>query len=196
MEAAMADRGGGSMFQGLRRMGGDFLFSIVLMVVLLVTGDIYLATATGLVIGLGQVVWLKARRRPVDPMQWAALALIAVLGTATLVLHDPRYVVAKPSIFMAGFGAVMLRPGWMLRYLPPGLLERSPRWLFVAWGYVWAAGFFAIAAANLVVARCAGLKAWSAFSSIAPWVVIALLMVLPRIIFPPIVRLWARRSAA
>jgi intracellular septation protein A len=184
------------MFQGLRRMGGDFLFSIVLMVVLLVTGNIYLATAIGLAIGIAQVIWLKLHRQAVDPMQWAALGLIAVLGTATLVLHDPRYVVAKPSIFMAGFGVVMLRPGWMLRYLPPALLDRIPRWTFVTWGYVWAAAFFALAVANLVVAHYAGLKAWSAFSSIAPWVVVVLLMVLPRIIFPPIVRFCARRGAA
>jgi intracellular septation protein A len=177
-------------------MAGDFLFSIVLMLVLLITGDIYLATAIGLAIGIGQVIWLKLRRQPVDPMQWAALGLIAALGTATLVLHDPRYVIAKPSIFMAGFGVVMLRPGWMLRYLPPGVLDRAPRWMFVTWGYVWSAAFFALAVANLVVVRYAGLKAWSAFSGMAPWVVIALLVVLPRLVFPPIVRLCVRRSAA
>ncbi len=59
-------------------------------------------------------------------MTYASLALVVVLGGATLLTKDPRFVLAKPSIGHFAIGAIMLRKGWMLRYLPPIVSETIP----------------------------------------------------------------------
>ena len=74
-------------------------------------------------------------------MTWASLALVIVLGSATLLTHDPRFVLAKPAIGHFAIGAIMLKRGWMLRYLPPIVTETIPEYVTFA-GYAWAALMF------------------------------------------------------
>ena len=57
--------------------------------------------------------------RPIDAMQWLALGLVAVLGAATLITQNGRFIMAKPTAIHWAIGTVMLRRGWMARYLPP-----------------------------------------------------------------------------
>ena len=42
-------------------------------------------------------------------MTYASLALVIVLGTATLLTNDPRFVLVKPSIAHFAIGAIMLK---------------------------------------------------------------------------------------
>ena len=188
----MEQRAAPSRLAGFKQLAIDILAGWLFLAIFLITNNIYLATAAGLATGVLQVVWMIARRRRVDPMQWMAMGLVIVLGSATMVTHNPTFVLLKPSIFDACLGAMMLRPGWTQRYMPPQVSDLVPRSLMVAWGYVWALAWFALAAANLLVERVYGLKAWAVWTNISPLALVALLTVSGMLLFPPIVRRIAR----
>lgn len=188
----MEERAAPRLLSGLRRMAIDILVGWLFLAVFLITNNIYLATAAGLVTGILQVIWMIARRQKIDPMQWMAMALVVVLGGTTMLTHNPIFVVFKPSIFDACLGAMMLRPGWTARYAPPQVSDLVPRGFMIFWGYLWAFSWFALAASNLVVDRLYGLKAWAIWTNFSPMVLAAGLMGAGVLVFPPIVRRVAR----
>lgn len=151
-----------------RPLAVDFLSTIVFIVVYEITNNIIIAASVGIGIGIAQLAFARFRGQKFDAMQWASLGLVVVLGGATLVTRDPRFVMIKPSIGAFAIGCVMLQRGWQNRYFPPAVKEHvSPRTL-VIWGYVWAAMYFALSAANLFVAYRLGLKTWAWFTAFVP----------------------------
>ena len=169
---------------GLKRILFDVLAGWLFLAVFLATNDIFLATGAGLVAGLGQAVWMISKKQKIDPMQWMAMILVVGLGGATMVTRNPTFVVFKPSIFEAGLVLMMLRPGWMVRYAPARTRELIPG-LMVAWGYVWAAAWLALAASNLVVARVWGLKAWAIYTNISPFGLLGVLFLMGLLVLKP-----------
>lgn len=93
------------------------------------------------------MIYSRVEGRPLGYMAWASLALVIVLGGATLLTHDPRFVLAKPAIRHFAVGAIMLKRGWMLRYLPTIVTENIPDYVTIA-GYAWAALIFALGAST------------------------------------------------
>jgi intracellular septation protein A len=176
----------------LKRMAVDLLSAVLFLVLYLTTGNLFLAVALGVAAGIGQAIWMIARRQAIDPMQWMAMGLVVVLGGATLLTHNPTFVVFKPTIFEAAMAAMMLRPGWSARYAPSYVGDLVPRWVTLLVGYIWSAAWFALAASNLVVARVWGLKAWAVYTSFSPWVLLVVLLGTGFLIFPPMVRREAR----
>ena len=152
----------------------DFGSALLFLFVFLATNNIYLATGLGIAAAIATLVWIWIRDRRIAPMQGLGPAIVLVAGGATILFHDPRFVMLKPTLIMGCIGAVMLRPGWMIPFLPPAALE-APRPLLVAIGYVYAATFFILAAANVAVAHLASLKTWAILSATVPWVVLILL---------------------
>ena len=71
----------------------------------------------------------------------------------------------KPSVIYVIVGIVMLRPGWLNRYLPPIAIEVVPDIAFT-FGFVWAGLMFASAALNLVVAFTLDAATWAIVMSI------------------------------
>ena len=99
-------------------------------------------------------------------IQWLSLALVIGFGGASLITHDPRFVMFKPSIIYVIVGAVMLKPGWMNRYLPPEAQMYVPD-LGIAFGFVWAGLMFLSAVLNLgAVLLHLNVIAWASFMSI------------------------------
>jgi intracellular septation protein A len=176
----------------LKRLGLDILSGWLFLAIFLATNNIFVATAVGLAAGVIQTIWMLARRQKIDPMQWMAMALVVGLGGATILTRNPTFVVFKPSIFEACIAAMMLRPGWLIRYAPPQTVDLIPRGLMVFWGYLWAAAWFAMAASNLVIDRVYGLKAWAIWTNVSPMLLAPVLMGLGLLVFPPIVRRAAR----
>jgi intracellular septation protein len=90
------------------------------------------------------------------------MSLVAVIGSgvATLISHDPRFVMAKPSAIYVVVGVLMLKRGWMNRYLPSSTRQILPE-VAVGFGFAWAGLMFASAALNLVVALTCSVAAWS-----------------------------------
>ena len=121
----------------------DFLSAIVFLVVYLSTGNVVLATSIAIAGALAQVAYSRIKGQPLAFMTYASLGLVIVLGTATLLTNDPRFVLAKPSIAHFAIGAIMLKRGWMLRYMPPIVAETIPEYVTIA-GYAWAALMFAL----------------------------------------------------
>jgi len=155
------------MQTAVRQLLWDFLTAIVFLVAYGLSDNLYLATATAVAAGVAQfvVIWLQGRS--VDSMQWLALGLVLVLGLATLITQDSRFIMVKPSIIHAAIGVVMLRPGWMIRYLPPIARDNLPESLMIKSGYAWAALMLGLAALNLVIATAFEFRVWAWFISFA-----------------------------
>jgi intracellular septation protein len=83
----------------------------------------------------------------------------------TLITNDPRFVMIKPSVIYVIVGIVMLKRGWINRYLPPVAKEFVPD-IAIIFGYAWAGLMFFSAALNLVVALNFSVVTWSASMSI------------------------------
>ncbi len=156
------------LLKAFRPLAVDFLSTIVFVAVYAVTGNIRVGIAAGIVIGIGQIASIFWRGRRPDLMQWASLALVAVLGSASLLTHDPRFAMLKPSVGAFAIACVMLKRGWMARYLPAIVKENVAAGVLVAWGYVWSAAIFALAFANLFVALTLGPKIWAWYTAIVP----------------------------
>jgi intracellular septation protein A len=142
----------------------DLASTLVFLAVLLLTGKLVTAVVSGMAFGAAQIAWRMVRRQPIDLMQWMSLILVLGSGAASLLTHNPRFVMMKPSVIYAVVGLVMLRPGWMNRYLPPEAI----RWvadLGTLFGYAWAGLMFATAALNLVLAWTLAPAVWAAATS-------------------------------
>jgi intracellular septation protein len=143
----------------------DFLSTIVFLALYLTTGNVVLATSVAIAGAVAQVVYSRVKGKPLAFMTYASLALVIVLGGATLLTNDPRFVLAKPSIAHFAIGAIMLRRGWMLRYMPPLVSETIPQYVTVA-GYAWAALMFALGLGTIAVAATGDLRLWAIYVSV------------------------------
>jgi hypothetical protein len=124
------------MRSALVQLAEDFLSTIVFLVLFVASGNLVLAVACALAVGIGQFALLRWRGKPIDLMQGLSLALVIGFGTAALITEDSRFMMAKPSVIHFAVGAVMLRPGWMSRYMPPLVRKNVPAKVLMASGYV------------------------------------------------------------
>jgi intracellular septation protein len=143
----------------------DMAATLFFLVLYLLTHNITLSVVLGMALGAAQIGWQLARGKPIDTMQWMSLFLVLGAGTVTLLTNDPRFVMIKPSVIYTIAGIVMLKRGWMNRYLPPIALELIPD-IAVMFGYAWSGLMFCSAALNLVVALNFSVVTWSATMSI------------------------------
>ncbi len=151
------------MQTALRQLLSDFLSAIVFLVVYGLSDNIYLATAAAVGVAAAQFLFMKLTGRPIDAIQWMVLGLVLVLGAATFITSDSRFIMVKPSIIHCAVGAVMLRRGWMIRYLPPIARDNLPESVMVAAGYAWAALMFVIGLVNLIIATGFSFRVWAWF---------------------------------
>jgi intracellular septation protein A len=150
----------------LQQLASDFLSAIVFLALYLLTGSVTLATSVAIAAGVGQIVFMKMGGRPIETMQWLALMLVIVLGTATLITQDSRFIMVKPSLIHWAIGAVMLRYGWMTRYLPPIARDNLPAEVMVFAGYAWAGLMFMLGALNFIIATTMSVHAWAWFITV------------------------------
>ena len=153
------------LFHSARLVAGDMASTILLLVVLQLTHQPMLSVAAAMALGLAQVLWRLGRRQPVDVMQWVSLMLVLGAGAATFLTGNMRFVMLKPSVVSVILGCVMLRKGWMTRYLPANALIWAPD-LAIVFGYLWSALMFASAAVNLGLALSFSVATWGTWISI------------------------------
>src|SRR3954451_12435115 len=147
------------------RLGSDFLSTIVFLVIYLATDNVILATSVAIAGAVGQVIYSRLKGRTLGYMTWASLGLVIVLGGATLLTHDPRFVLAKPAIGHFAIGTIMLKRGWMLRYMPPIVTQTIPEYVTFA-GYAWAALMFVLGLGTIAVAATGDLKLWTSYVTV------------------------------
>jgi intracellular septation protein len=147
------------------KLATDFLSTIVFLVVYLVTDNVLLATGFAIAGSVAQVIYAWLKGKPLGFMTYASLALVIVLGSATLLTSDPRFVLAKPAIAHFAIGAIMLKRGWMLRYMPPIVAQTIPEYVTLA-GYGWAALMFVLGLGTIAVASTGDIKLWALYVSV------------------------------
>jgi intracellular septation protein A len=153
-----------SLLHAGRFLAEDMASTLFFLLLFALTKNVALSVAMGMALGVAQVAWQVRTGRPVDTMQWLSLVLVIGFGSATLLTHDPRFVMAKPTLIYLVVGAVMLKPGWMTRYLPTAAMEVVPDVASV-FGYVWSAMMFFSAGLNLFLAFTLPVASWAAFMS-------------------------------
>ena len=142
------------------------LFPVALFFVAIQIWDIFVATAVAIGATILQVGYLLARRKKVEPMLWASLAIIVVFGGLTLYLRDKTFILWKPTVLYWLFGAVLAGSAFFGRNLIRALLSEQMRlpesiWAKLNWAWV---GFFALmGVVNLYVAFNYSEKVWASF---------------------------------
>ena len=139
--------------------------TFVFLVAYLLTDSIPLSVILGMALGIAQVGWEFARKRPIGTMQWMSLFLVVCFGGITLITNDPRFVMIKPSLIYTIVGVVMLKPGWINRYLPPVAIEVVPDVARI-FGFIWSGLMFFSAVLNVIVALNFSVVAWASFMSV------------------------------
>jgi intracellular septation protein len=147
------------------KLGADFFSTILFLAIYLATDNVLLATGVAIAGAVAQVIYSRVKGKELGYMTWASLALVIVLGSATLLTHDPRFVLAKPAIGHFAIGTIMLKRGWMLRYLPPIVTQTIPEYAMLA-GYAWAALMFALGAGTIGVAMTGDMKLWTFYVTV------------------------------
>jgi intracellular septation protein len=142
------------------------LFPVALFFVAIQIWDIFVATAVAIGATIVQVGYLLARRRKVQPMLWASLAIIVVFGGLTLYLRDKTFILWKPTVLYWLFGAVLAGAALLRRNLIRALLSDQmslpdPVWSRLNWS--WVAFFAFMGVANLYVAFNYSEKVWASF---------------------------------
>src|SRR3984885_14064320 len=147
------------------KLAVDFFSTIVFIAVYMITGNVVLATGVAIAGAGAQVVYAHIKGQQLGFMTYASLALVIVLGSATLWTSDPRFVLAKPAIAHFAIGTIMLKRGWMLRYMPPIVAETIPEYVTFA-GFAWAALMFALGAGTVAIAMTGDIKLWTIYVSV------------------------------
>jgi intracellular septation protein len=147
------------------RLGADFFSTILFLAIYLTTDNVLLATGVAIAGAIAQVIYSRVKGKPLGYMTYASVALVIVLGSATLLTHDPRFVLAKPAIGHFAIGAIMLKRGWLLRYLPAIVTDTIPEYVTVA-GYAWAALMFVLGTGTIGVAMTGDMKLWTFYVTV------------------------------
>mgnify|MGYP003577302108 CR=1 FL=1 len=128
--------------------------------VLLATVVVIAATAL-------QIVWLLVRRQKIDTMLWVSLALVTVLGGATIWFHSETFIKWKPSVLYWVMGASF----WishtifkknLLQALMGGQVE-LPAAIWQRLNFAWIAFFGLMGLLNIYVAYSFSTSTWVNF---------------------------------
>jgi len=76
---------------------------------------ILIATAVTIVATFVQIALVWFKHRKVDTMLWVSLAIVTLLGGATLFFHDPTFIKWKPTAVYWLFGVVLLGSATLLK---------------------------------------------------------------------------------
>lgn len=128
---------------------------------------VLLATVVVMLATLAQIVWLKARGQKVETMLWVSLALVTVLGGATIYFHSESFIKWKPTVLywvMGGallFGQVVLKKNGIKALMGAQMSLPDPIWRAV--NLSWVAFFALMGVVNIWVAYNFSTAAWVNF---------------------------------
>jgi intracellular septation protein A len=137
---------------------------------------VYIATAVGVSLVVAQTLYMHFRGKKIGALQWLSLILITTFGGATILFHNPHFIMVKPSLLWLALGVVMLRRDWMAPYVPPIINEHLEEHHIIRAGYAYAALMFSLAVINVVVVIVASPNFWAAYALIGPTVAQGLLL--------------------
>jgi intracellular septation protein len=132
----------------------DFLPIIIFFVVFKIWG-VYAATAAAIVISVLQVAYYRYKHGKYEKTQLITLAMIVVLGGATLLLHNELYIKWKVTAVYAIFAIILLATQWSDKPVMSRLLGSKidlPLSVWKKMNLSWAVFFILLAGLNLYVA--------------------------------------------
>ncbi len=128
---------------------------------------VLLATFVVILATLAQVAWLYARHRKVDMMLWVSLALVVVLGGATIWFRSETFIKWKPSVLYWAMGlAFWLSPLLLRKNLLKLLIGAQltlPDTVWQRLNFAWVAFFGLMGLLNIYVAYTWSTDAWVNF---------------------------------
>ena len=128
---------------------------------------VLLATVVVILATLAQVMWLAARRQRIEPMLWVSLALVVVLGGATVWFHSEAFIKWKPTLLYWAMGGTLLLGQLLWRKnLLKAVMGTQMSLPEAVWGrlnWAWSLFFAAMGALNLWVAYAFSTAAWVNF---------------------------------
>lgn len=143
------------------------IFPVVCFFAVYWFSDIYVATAVAITATIGQVAWLRLRKRRVEPMLWISLVIIVVFGGLTLGLQEKLFIMWKPTVLYWLFAAVLgvsataFRKNLIRAMMSKEISLPDPVWSRLNWSWV---GFFALMGIiNLYVAYNFSEATWVKF---------------------------------
>jgi intracellular septation protein A len=146
----------------------DLAATIFFLGVFWATGNIFVATAAGIGAGFARVAWLKFKGRSITPLQWLGLGLVVVFGGTTLLTHNPRFMMVKPTLVFFAVAAVMLTTNWLRPYLPKDIAENVSEAHVTLIARLWGLLVLLLGAANLVAALMLDPKLWAIYAAAVP----------------------------
>ena len=141
-------------------------FPLILFFVAFKLADIYVATAVAIAASVTQIAYFHWRRGSVAVVHWLSLAIIAVFGGATLLLHDETFIKWKPTVLYWLFGAILVIGRLVFRKNLIAALLKDLTLPDAVWGritWAWIAFFAAMGAANWYVAFHFSTDTWVNF---------------------------------
>ena len=132
------------------------LFPVILFFVAFKFAGIYVATAVAMAATVGQIAWVWFRHRKVEPMLWVSFGVIAVFGSATLLLQDKTFIQWKPTVLYWIFAAALAVSQLVFaRNLIRSMMGKQmqlpePAWTRLLWS--WVVFFACMGVANIYVA--------------------------------------------
>jgi intracellular septation protein len=130
-------------------------FPLILFFAAFKLWGIFTATAVAIAASIVQIAYFRWRRGKVSTVHWVSLAVIAIFGGATLLLHDDTFIKWKPTVLYWLFalalviGRVVFRRN-LISALLKDLTLPDAVWSRVTWG--WVVFLAAMGVANLYVA--------------------------------------------
>ena len=152
-----------NLLEAGRVLALDLASTLLFLAVYLLSDNLFLAVGLGMALGVAQIGWQLLHRKPIGALQWLSVVLVLASGAATFFTKDPHFVMVKPSVIYVIVGLVMLKRGWMNRYLPPR--AEPVKDVATVFGYVWAGLMFGSAVLNLALAFSLDAKSWAAAMS-------------------------------
>lgn len=144
-------------------------FPIILFFIAYKVYDIYIATGVVIIATICQVSYSWLKHRKVEKMQWITLALIVVMGGATIYLQNEQFIKWKLTIIEWLFGAAFIGSQFIGK---KPLVERMmsgsitlPAKAWVRLNTFWALFFFAVGAVNLYVMYNFDTDTWVMFKT-------------------------------
>lgn len=144
-------------------------FPIILFFIAFKLYDIYIATAVVIVATIFQVAYTWFKHRKVETMQWITLALILVMGGATIYLQDEQFIKWKLSIIEWLFGLAFLGSQFVgkrpfIERMMSGSLT-LPALIWRRLNIMWASFFISIGFINLYVMYNYNTDDWVTFKT-------------------------------
>ncbi len=129
--------------------------------------DIFFATAAAMVTSCIQVIWSWLKYKKVPRMLWVSFGSFMIFGSLTLILHDRRFIMIKPTIVYwtmgCGFAVYYFVFGKNAIKMAMQAMFEAPDRVWKKWLLSWIAFFVVLGLLNLFVANNFSELTWAKF---------------------------------